>query len=55
MKKLINVSTITGTLVKHSLEEFVTKKGADAIGGSLVLRTSDNSEHEVKFFSHKFK
>lgn len=55
MKELINQVTITGTLVKKSLEEFITKKGVDAIGGSLVLRTSDDSEHEVKFYSNKYK
>lgn len=55
MKELINKVTITGTLVKSTLEEFVTKKGVDAIGGSLVLRTSDDSEHEIKFFANKYK
>lgn len=55
MKELINKVSITGTLVKNTLEEFVTKKGADAIGGSLVLRTADNSEHEIKFYANKYK
>ena len=55
MKELINKVTITGTLVKNTLEEFITKKGVNAIGGSLVLRTSDGSEHEIKFYSDKYK
>jgi hypothetical protein len=55
MKELINKVFITGTLVKSTFEEFVTKKGVDAIGGSLVLRTDDNSEHEVKYYSNKYK
>jgi hypothetical protein len=55
MKELINKVTITGTLVKNTLEEFTTKKGVEAIGGSLVLRTADNSEHEIKFFNNKYK
>lgn len=55
MKELKNVVTVTGQLVKNDIEEFQTKKGEDAIGGSLVLRTSDNSEHEVHFVAFKYK
>lgn len=55
MKELTNRVTITGKLVKNNIEEFQTKKGEDAIGGSLVLRTADNSEHEIRFFAFKFK
>jgi len=55
MKELINKVTVTGTLVKNTLEEFTTKKGAEAIGGSLILRTSDDSEHEIKFYANKYK
>lgn len=55
MKELINKVIITGVLVKNELEEFKTKKGEDAIGGDLVLRTSDGSEHEVNFFAYKYK
>lgn len=55
MKELINKALITGTLVKNTFEEFTTKKGADAISGSLILRTSDDSEHEVKFYANKYK
>jgi short-subunit dehydrogenase involved in D-alanine esterification of teichoic acids len=55
MKELKNVVTVTGELVKNNIEEFQTKKGEDAIGGSLVLRTSDGSEHEINLFAYKFK
>lgn len=55
MKELKNVVTVTGKLVKNNIEEFQTKKGEDAIGGSLVLRTSDNSEHEINLFAYKYK
>ncbi len=55
MKELINRVTVTGKLVKNNIEEFQTKKGEEAIGGSLILRTSDNSEHEIKFFAYRFK
>lgn len=55
MKELENLVTITGKLVKNNIEEFTTKKGEKAIGGSLVLRTADNSEHEINFFAFKYK
>ena len=55
MKEFINKVTVTGKLVKNTIEEFTTKKGEEAIGGSLVLRTSDGSEHEINFFAYKYK
>lgn len=55
MKELTNRVTVTGKLVKNNIDEFQTKKGEDAIGGSLILRTADNSEHEIRFFAYKFK
>jgi len=56
LKQTINKVRITGELVKNGLEEFTTKKsGKAAIGGSLVLRTADGSEHEVDFYSNKYK
>ncbi len=55
MRELINNVTVTGQLVKNNIEEFQTKKGEDAVGGSLVLRTTDNSEHEIRFFAYKYK
>ena len=38
MKELKNLVTVTGKLVKNNIEELTTKKGEEAIGGSLVLR-----------------
>lgn len=55
MKELTNRVTVVGQLVKNGVEEFQTKKGEDAIGGSLILRTADKSEHEIRFFAYKFK
>lgn len=55
MKELKNLVTVTGKLVKNNIEEFKTKSGDDAIGGSLILRTADSSEHEINFFAYKFK
>ena len=55
MKELKNLVTVTGKLVKNNIEEFTTKSGNEAIGGSLTLRTADNSEHEINFFANKYK
>lgn len=55
MRELINKVMVTGKVVKNNIEEFQTKKGEDAIGGSLILRTADNSEHEIRLFAYKFK
>ncbi len=56
MKELKNVVSVTGELVKKDLSEFTTKKdGTEAIGGSLVLRTADGSEHEINFYANKYK
>jgi len=56
MKELINNVTITGELVKIDFDEFTSKKtGDDMFGGSLILRTSDKSEHEVRFVTGKYK
>lgn len=55
MRELINKVTITGKLVKNNIEEFQTKKGEDAIGGNLILRTADGSEHEIRIYSNKYK
>jgi hypothetical protein len=64
MKETTNNAFITGVLVK---KEFEVKKvnvkddsgnvigQDDAISGSLVLRTTDGSEHEVNYYSRKTK
>ena len=54
MREFINKVTITGVLVKNGLE-FKTKDNNEYIGGDLVIRTSDGSEHEVGLFSYKYK
>lgn len=55
MKEFKNNVTITGILVKNGIEEFTTKKGVEAIGGDLVIRTQDGSEHEVNVYANKYK
>lgn len=55
MKELKNLVTVTGKLVKNNIEEFTTKKGEEVIGGSLILRTADDSEHKINFFAYKYK
>lgn len=55
MKEIINNIHITGVLVSNNIEEFKTNAGVEAIGGSLILRTSDDSEHEINFYSNKYK
>lgn len=53
IKQSINVVNIVGTLVKNGLECKINAKGADYIGGSLVLRTDDGSEHQVDYYANK--
>ena len=55
MREFKNNVTITGVLVKNGIEEFTTKKGVEAIGGTLVIRTQDGSEHEVNVYANKYK
>lgn len=55
MRQLINNIRITGELVAKDISEFKIKNKDDAIGGSIVLRTADKSEHEVHLFSYKYK
>ena len=55
MKELKNLVTVTGKLVENGLEEFTTKSGQEAIGGTIVLRTADGSEHNIDFYANKYK
>lgn len=55
MRELINKVMVTGKVVENNIEEYQTKKGEDVIGGSLVLRTADDSEHNIRFFAYKYK
>ena len=51
-----NVVNVVGTLVKSTLKTDTSKNtGAEYIKGDLVLRTEDGSEHEIGFFSNKYK
>lgn len=54
MKELTNRVTVTGKLVKNNIEEF-EHEGVEKIGGSLILRTADMSEHEINFSTTKYK
>ena len=55
IKTTMNKVMITGKLVKNGLEEKQTKKNVEAIMGSLIVRTSDGSEHEISLFTNKYK
>ena len=64
LKETINSVTITGVLVSHDLQIKEVDKKDDkgvvigkepAIGGDIIIRTADGSEHEVTYFSRKFK
>ncbi|MBS5368594.1 MAG: hypothetical protein KHY19_03880 [Coprobacillus cateniformis] len=55
MRELINKVTVTGKVVENNIEEYQNNKGEDVIGGTLVLRTADDSEHNIRFFAYKYK
>ena len=55
IKTTMNKVMITGKLVKNGLEEKPTKNNVEAIMGSLIVRTSDGSEHEISLFTNKYK
>jgi hypothetical protein len=64
MEEMMNLVDLTGVLVKKVFEQReVNNKDAQgniigtdmAISGSLLLRTSDKSEHEVNYFSKQHK
>lgn len=58
MKEFTNEVTITGDLVKTTLEEkTITKDGkeTEVIAGEVFLRTADKSELEVRLFANKYK
>ena len=54
MEQTINNVNITGVLVKNGLEKKEGQKG-EFIGGSLILRTDDKSEHEIRYIANKYK
>ena len=55
IKTTMNSVIITGELVKNGLEIKNAGQQDEYISGSLVLRTSDGSEHKVDYFSYRFK
>ena len=53
IKQTTNVVNVVGVLVKNGLECKVNSKGTNYIGGSLVLRTDDGSEHQIDYYANK--
>ena len=58
MKELLNNIRITGKLIEKESKEIIIKNGdragEEALSLNLILRTADDSEHEVKFFAYKY-
>lgn len=55
IKTTINTVSIAGELVKNGLEVKNINQEDEFIGGSLIIRTSDGSEHSVDYFSYRYK
>lgn len=55
IKTTMNTVMITGNLVKNGLDSKTDDNGNEYIGGSLILRSEDGSEHQVDYFSYKYK
>lgn len=55
IKTTMNTVMITGALVKNGLELKTNDEGDEYISGSLVLRSDDGSEHQVDYFSYRYK
>lgn len=55
IKTTMNTVMITGDLVKNGLDSKTDDNGNEYIGGSLILRSEDGSEHQVDYFSYKYK
>ena len=54
MIQTINNISVTGKLVKVALEKKEGQNG-EYIGGSLILRTIDGSEHEINYYANRYK
>lgn len=54
MVQTVNNVNVVGVLVKNSLDIKVNKDGKEYIGGNLILRTADGSEHQVDYYANKF-
>jgi len=55
MEQTINKVNIVGILVKNGLEKRNIGEENEGISGDLVIRTIDGSEHEVNYFTNKYK
>lgn len=55
IKTTMNTVMITGNLVKNGLDSKTDDNGNEYIGGSLILRSEDGSEHQADYFSYKYK
>ena len=55
MKKLNNRINITGIVVDCTFEVKDNRNGDSCITGDLILRTDDNSEHTISYYSNEFK
>lgn len=55
IKTTMNTVMITGDLVKNGLDSKTDNDGNEYISGALVLRSDDGSEHQVDYFSYKYK
>lgn len=57
MKEFKNEIRIAGILVTHTLEETTYEKDGktvECVRGEVVVRTADDGEHTVKFFSNRY-
>lgn len=54
MRAFINKVDVAGILVKHTLEESTYGNDVDCIRGEVIVRTADDNEHTIKFFSNKY-
>jgi len=55
MEQTINKVNIAGILVKCGLEKRNLGEENECISGDLVIRTKDGSEHEVNYYTNKYK
>jgi len=55
MEQTTNKVNITGILVKCGLEKRNLGEENECISGDLVIRTKDGSEHEVNYYTNKYK
>lgn len=54
MEQTVNNVNVVGILVKNSLDIKVNNDGKEYVGGNLILRTVDGSEHQIDYYANKF-